>query len=162
MTTHDYRRALEAAIREYESLGEERRTIDRRLSEVAQTITALARLCGLTPTVSFGLAEWCRLVLRNAETPLSPVEVRDRLAALGLDMEKYASDLSVIHTTLKRLNQAGEIRFVPRSPGKHAYVWNRPSVPVVLGPEVVRHMLEQESHGAPLHSPSARKRKRSQ
>jgi len=51
MTTAHYRRALESAVHEYETLGEQRRAIDRRLAEVAQSIGTLSRLCGLTPTV---------------------------------------------------------------------------------------------------------------
>ena len=47
-------------------------------------------------------------------------------------MSKYANDLSVIHTTPKRLNQAGEIRFVARSAGSHAYEWQKPITPVVM------------------------------
>ncbi len=57
MTAPEYRRALEAAIAEYESLGEQRRQIDARLSELAQTISTLSRLCGIVPTVPWGLTE---------------------------------------------------------------------------------------------------------
>ncbi len=51
MTTDDYRRALETAIREYESLGQQRRDLDQRLAEIAQTIGTLSRLCGLVSTI---------------------------------------------------------------------------------------------------------------
>ena len=111
MTAPEYRRALEAAIAEYESLGEQRRQIDARLSELAQTITTLSRLCGIVPTVPWGLTEACRTVLRNAGGPMTPVEVRDRLQGIGVDLSRYSSDLAAVHTTLKRLNEAGEIRF---------------------------------------------------
>ncbi|HET9386061.1 MAG TPA: hypothetical protein VFO67_13000, partial [Gemmatimonadales bacterium] len=79
MPSDDYRRALEAAVKEYEALGAERHRIDTRLSELAQTIGTLTRLCGLTPTVPWGLTDACRTVLRNAGAPMSPSEVRDRL-----------------------------------------------------------------------------------
>ena len=46
MTDHDYRRALEAATKEYEALGAQRRDIDRRLAELAQSIATLSRLLG--------------------------------------------------------------------------------------------------------------------
>ena len=91
MTTEDYRSALDAAIREYESLGERRREIDKRLAELAQTIGTLSRLLGLTPTVPLGLTDGCRLVLR-AGVPMTPIDVRDRLAAIGFDLSKYSSD----------------------------------------------------------------------
>src|SRR3954454_19902047 len=104
MTTEDYRRALQAAAAEYEALGAERRAIDQRLSELAQTIGTLSRLCGIAPTVPWGLTDACRTVLRNAGGPMTPVEIRDRLRGIGVDLSKYASDLAAVHTTLKRLN----------------------------------------------------------
>jgi hypothetical protein len=144
VTTADYRRALEAAIKEYESLGEERQKIDKRLSELAQTIGTLSRLCGLTSTVPWGLSDACRTVLRNAGTPMTPVDVRDRLQSIGFDLSKYASDLAAVHTTLKRLNEAGELRFIA-SAGQRAYLWQRPARVVSMGPEIAQ--VVREMHG---------------
>jgi len=123
-TDQEYRRALDAAIKEYEALGDERRQIDDRLAQLAQTIGTLNRLLGLTPTIPVGLTDACRLALRGAGLPLTPVEVRDRLLGIGMDLSTYTNELSAIHTILKRLNDAGEIRFVPRGKGKASYVWN--------------------------------------
>ena len=142
MTQDDYRRALDAATREYEALGEKRRDIDQRLAELAQTMATLAKLLGLTPTVPMGLTDAIRLVVRGAGVPMTPVDVRDRLAAIGFDMSKYVNDLAAVHTILKRLNGAGEVRFVPRSPGKHQYTWNRPSTPIALTRDIVQKMYE--------------------
>jgi len=142
MTHHDYRRALEAAMREYEALGEKRRDIDQRLAELAQSIATLSKLLGLTPTVPMGLTDAVRLVVRGAGVPMTPIEVRDRLAAIGFDVSKYVNDLAAVHTILKRLNEAGELRFVPRTPGKHQYMWNRPVTPVVLTKDIVQQMHE--------------------
>ena len=52
MTTQQYKLALDAAVREYEDLGEKRRDIDNRLAQLAQTIGTLNRLCGNVPTVT--------------------------------------------------------------------------------------------------------------
>lgn len=170
MTQDDYRRALEAATREYEDLGARRREIDQRLAELAQTIGTLSKLLGLTPTVPMGLTDAIRLVVRGAGVPMTPVEVRDRLHGIGFDVSKYANDLAAVHTILKRLNESGELRFVARAPGKHQYIWNRPVTPVVLTRDIVEKMYEnraeQEASRAtdddppPPRRPAARARKR--
>ena len=118
MTEHDYRAALDAAVREYETLGREKGAIDDRLAQLGQTIGTLTRLLGLTPTVPLGLTDACRMILRHGE-PLTPVAVRDRLVSVGIDMSKYANDLAAVHTILKRLNTSGELRFIPGTPGSH-------------------------------------------
>jgi len=122
----EYRRALDAACREWETLSRQRVGIEARLAQLVETIGTLTQLCGLTPTVPWGLTDACRAILQNAGKPMTPIDVRNRLAAVGFDLSRYSNDLAAIHTVLKRLNQAGELRFIPRSPGKHAYQWSRP------------------------------------
>ena len=136
MSTDDYKRALETAIREYEALGQQRQDLDKRLAEVAQTIGTLSRLCGLVPTVPMGLTDACRLIVRGAGLPVTTTEIRDRLRALGFDLSKYSNELAAIHTILKRLNEAGELRFVAKGSAKPAYIWNRPPHAVALGPDI--------------------------
>jgi hypothetical protein len=157
MTTERYGGALDAAIKEYEALGEQRRTIDHRLAQLAQTIATLSRLLGMTPTVPLGLTDACRLVLRGG-LPMTPVEVRDRLLGIGVDLSIYANDLSAIHTVLKRLNEASEIRLVPRASGKNAYLWQTPPAAIAIGPEVAQYIRE----GGRFHtaSPPPRKKKK--
>jgi len=121
----DYRRALDAACREWETLARQRVQIEDRLAQLTETIGTLTKLCGLRPTVSWGLTEACRAILRNAAKPMTPIEVRNRLAAVGFDLARYSNDLASIHTVLKRLNKSGELRLVPRGPGRHAYEWSR-------------------------------------
>jgi len=145
MSSEDYRRALEAAVREYEALGEQRQQIDRRLAELAQTMSTLSRLCGIVPTVSVGLTDACRLVLRGAGLAMSPTEVRERLKSFGFDLTRYTNDLAAVHTTLKRLNGAGELRFVARpGTGEKAYVWDRPARAALLGPDIASVMREMD------------------
>jgi hypothetical protein len=139
MASGDYRAALDAAIKEYESLGEQRRAIDDRLAQLGQAIGTLTRLLGLSPTVPLGLTDAIRMILRHG-SPMSPVQVRDRLSAIGIDMSKYANDLAAVHTILKRLNASGELRFIPVAPGRHQYVWHRPTTPVVLSRDIVSVM----------------------
>ena len=133
MTKTDYRRALDRACREYERLAGERVALEERIDQLHEAIATLTRLCGLTPTIPWGITDACRTVLRNSARPMTPVEVRNRLASIGFDLARYSNDLSAIHTVLKRLNRAGELRFMARAPGKHVYEWNR-GYPVVVVP----------------------------
>ena len=139
MTTADYRAALEAAAKEYEALGEQRRTIDERLTQLAQTIGTLSRLIGLTPTVPLSITDAVRLAMR-AGVPMTPPEVRDRLLSIGTPLSQYSNELAVIHTVLRRLNEAGEIRILPKAGGKHAYLWAKPPKVVALGPEIAEFL----------------------
>src|SRR5262249_45729855 len=61
---------------------------------------------------------------------------------IGFDVSKYTNDLAAVHTILKRLNESGELRFIPRAPGKHQYTWNRPVTPVLLGADIVAFMRD--------------------
>ena len=150
MTNTDYRAALDAAIREHETLDRQRREIDDRLAQLGQTIGTLTRLLGLVPTVPLGLTDACRMVLRHGQ-PMTPVEVRDRLLAVGIDVSKYANDLAAVHTILKRLNSSGELRFIQREQGKHQYAWNRPATPVALTPDIVAHMHDATHEREAVH-----------
>jgi hypothetical protein len=140
----DYRAALAAAAKEYEELGQRRREIDDRLAQLSQTIGTLNRLLGYQPTVPLGLTDAIRIVMRSG-VPMTPVEVRDRLQAMGFDVSKYANDLAAVHTILKRLNGAGELRFLPRDRGRHQYTLNRSAVPVVFTKDIVQAMHENNA-----------------
>jgi hypothetical protein len=108
MTPTAYRAALDEAIKEYERATADRALLDARIAQLQQSIGTLTKLCGLTPTVAFGLTDACRLVLRNAGQPMTAVQVRERLQSIGFDVEKYANSLAAIHTVLKRLEESGE------------------------------------------------------
>jgi hypothetical protein len=159
VTNPDYRVALAAAISEYESLGEQRRTIDERLSQLAQTIGTLSKLLGLTPTSPLGLTDACRLIYRNSGVPLSPTEVRERLRAIGVDLSVYSNEMAAIHTVIKRLNENGEVRFLP-APGKHLYKWVVPPKAVAIGPEVAQFIRESGRFHTGGASSAARPRRR--
>ena len=141
MTQSDYKTALAAAIKEYEELGVQRRRIDERLAQLSQTIGTLNKLLGYEPTVPLGLTDAIRIVMR-AGVPMTPIQVRDRLHAIGFDVSKYANDLAAVHTILKRLNDSGELRFIAREPGSHQYTLNRAALPIVLTKDIVKAMYE--------------------
>ena len=160
MTTDQYRSALDAAVREYEKLGEQRREIDERLAQLAQTIGTLNRLCGLVPTVFWGLTDACRVVLKGGGRPMAPMEVRDRLMAIGFDLSKYANSLAAIHTVLKRLAEAGELRSVALDPGKVFYAWQQAGPRVLVMNEAELATIDLADIGPPPAAPSKRKKRR--
>ena len=142
MTSEDYRSALASAIKEYETLGDERREIDSRLAQLAQTIGTLSRLLGLTPSVPLSITDAVRLAMR-AGVPMTPLDVRERLLSIGVDLSAYSNDLAVIHTVVKRLNEAGELRVIPKPSGKNAYLWAKPPRAIALGPEIAEFIRGQ-------------------
>ena len=118
MPPTDYRQALDTASREWERLAARRAELDTRLADLQRTIASLMRLCGLEPTVGFGLTDACRLILwRHRGQALSARRVKEELEILGRDLSDHANPLASIHVTLKRLVAAGEVRFIPRSKG---------------------------------------------
>lgn len=160
MKSEQYRLALDAAVREYEQLGAERRAIDDRLAQLAQTIGTLNRLCGFVPTVQWGLTDACRVVLKGAGRPMTPVEIRGRLEAIGFDLAKYTNSLAAIHTVLKRLNEAKEVLFVELDSGKFACEW-RPSIsPVVMSKAWLATHYEKDAGPDEEPEPKPRKRRK--
>ncbi|HEX4347538.1 MAG TPA: hypothetical protein VHZ73_08190 [Vicinamibacterales bacterium] len=153
----EYRKALDAACREYEELGRQRVVLDARMAQLSQSIGTLMRLLGFAATMPWGLTDACRTVLRNAGVPMSPTEVRDRLELIGVDLSKYSNELSAIHTVLRRLNDAGEVRFVA-APGKHLYRWNTPTRVVALGPEVAEYLRQSGESYKPPKPPKRSKK----
>jgi hypothetical protein len=85
------------------------------LYELVQADEGSAALSGLVE----GITDACRVVFRAAEKPLEPAEVRDRVQALGLPPQ--ANLLASVHTTIKRMKEAGEISDV--SEQGIGYVW---------------------------------------
>jgi hypothetical protein len=60
-----------------------------------------------------GLTEAIRWVFRQPLLlPLTPTQVRDHLAQMGYELDKYKHVMPPIHNTLKRMKEAGEIKEV--------------------------------------------------
>ena len=60
-----------------------------------------------------GLTDAIRWVFKEPLIlPLTPTQVRDRLADMGFDLTKYSHMMPPIHNTLKRMKENGEIREV--------------------------------------------------
>ena len=159
MSRESYERALHAAVREYEKAIADRAALDTRIANLQHTIGTLNKLCGYEPTVPLGLTDACRMVLRSSGQSLTALEVRERLRAFGFDLEKYANALAAIHTVLKRLNEAGEIRLVPKPSGKHAYLWQTPPTAVAIGPEIAQFIRQSGTFHTDLPNKPRRRKK---
>ena len=135
MSKDDYKRALEAAVREYEKLTAKHADLEGRLAQLKHSIAALTKLCGYEPTTPLGLTDACRLVLRNAVAPLTALEVRDRLVSIGIDLGRYSNPLASIHTVLKRMHEGGELVERDRDDepdARTAYAFVLPRVGIVI------------------------------
>jgi len=130
--TAEYKRALGAAIEEYERLTAQRDAIETRLAQLRQTIGALGPLCKLPQHDILGLTDAIRSVLRARYGALTPVEVKDGLQTQGLDLSTYSNPLASIHAVLKRLARAGEILRIEDRRRKTVYAWKHPPVPVAI------------------------------
>jgi hypothetical protein len=131
----------ETAIKMYESARDRLRELLRQETEIKDQIShwgpiveQLAKLSGETLDADItsrinelrqdqasasgvgqemGLTEAIRWVFRQPLLlPLTPTQVRDRMAEMGYDLSKYKHEMPPIHNTLKRMKEAGEIREV--------------------------------------------------
>jgi len=131
----------ETATKMYESARERLKELLRQETEIKEQIShwgpiveQLARLSGETvdPDIAsringlkqdeasvpeagheMGLTEAIRWVFRQPLLlPLTPTQVRDRMAEMGYDLSKYKHVMPPIHNTLNRMKEAGEIREV--------------------------------------------------
>jgi hypothetical protein len=148
MTHEPYKTALDAACRELETLAAQRVDLDRRIAQLSQTVGSLLKLCGFEPTVPLGLTDACRVVLRAAAQPLTVAELRAQLHAMGIDLSRYENEAAVIHTTLKRLTESGDVRFIARGWGKPAYQWTSPDRPLFGGGTAAKALTQAARHHA--------------
>ncbi|MGC2698377.1 MAG: hypothetical protein WA738_21525 [Candidatus Angelobacter sp.] len=82
-------------------------------TEILSRINELKNVNEAAAGQEMGLTEAIRWVFRQPlMLPLTPTQVRDRLAEMGYDLEKYAHVMPPIHNTLKRMKEAGEIKEV--------------------------------------------------
>jgi hypothetical protein len=90
-------------------------TID---SDIASRINELKHNSAQGAGQEMGLTEAIRWVFRQPLVlPLTPTQVRDRMAEMGYDLGKYKHVMPPIHNTLKRMKEAGEIREVEGTGG---------------------------------------------
>ncbi len=137
MNTEFYQQALAVALKEHADLTNVRTAIDKRLMCLVETIHSLTRLVGTSFNVDLGdvakeiavpsdlgLSDLCRQVLKSNGGWMTPIQVRDELIKMRIDVTSiYANALAVIHTTLKRLSDNGEIDMKFDKAGGKIYCW---------------------------------------
>jgi hypothetical protein len=81
--------------------------------EIASRIKDLKQEEQTGSGAEMGLTEAIRWVFRQPLIlPLTPTDVRDQLAKMGYELEKYKFVMPPIHNTLKRMKEAREIKEV--------------------------------------------------
>jgi hypothetical protein len=116
--SRDYRQAFLQAQAELARAIQER---DRwsleivRLQRLARSLAASTQaskkqeqmLQAVAAEISF--IETVHAIIRSADRPLTPIDVRDRLAFHGYDLSVYSNPMGFVHTSLSRLKESGRI-----------------------------------------------------
>lgn len=118
-----YQDALVEAKRELYELLIQHEQAEKRISKLKLTIAGLKQLCGDESAIAdgpreltfahasgMGLTNIIREILKRSDSPLSAIDVKDKMTALGLPIEDYKNALATIHIILKRLHAKGEIQ----------------------------------------------------
>jgi hypothetical protein len=114
--TKTYTADLKQALSDLLHMSSERAQLETKIAKQKKRVAALYELVQADedgPALSGlveGISDACRVVLRAAEKPLTPAEVRDAVQGLGLPPQ--ANLLASVHTTLKRMKEAGEAKEV--------------------------------------------------
>jgi hypothetical protein len=136
MTDQIYKDTLEAARDEMDSLLREEAEINSRLSVIRQrtevlrkTIISIGDLLGEDrEPETVGITDAIRKVLKGKiEAFFSPIGVRVHLKNSGFPLDSYKNVLAVIHTTLKRLEDQGEVE-VMHDNNRTLYRWNEAAI----------------------------------
>src|ERR1700677_1981711 len=128
--TKTYVGDLKEALRELMVMNSERSQLETKIAKQKKRVAAFYELVQADEDAAApqglvdGITDACRVALRATVNALSPAEVRDEIAKLGLPPQ--ANLLASVHTTLKRLKAAGEVEEVSGAAGV-AYKWEEPS-----------------------------------
>lgn len=138
----DAKKTIEDARADIATLEIQREAIDKRIEQLKRSILALeplaeedGRLRGLgvesfiTEIDALGITDSCREILHSSARALTPLEVRDALAARGIDLTKHKNAMASVHAILKRLKAQGQVRILTSKDGGTAYKWKRAYFP---------------------------------
>lgn len=116
-----FQKTLEIAQRRRNELVSLRSAIETELAQQSRAIAALAELLGEPTDKDIGLTGATLLIVRTANRPLAPTEIRDELKRIGYDMEGFSNPMASLHQILKRLEDKAEIEEAPSTDGKKRY-----------------------------------------
>ncbi len=118
---------LEKAQAELVRLLEERKNLDWAIRKLQQDITHLGALCQVEvddPFKQLGMTDAIRWIFGTRKEPLTASDVRDKLSEAGFDLSEYKNPMACVHTILKRLVQAEQVKTQTPQPGVTTFVWS--------------------------------------
>lgn len=109
---------LDALRIRLDALDAEREIITNEMVQLEQVVTSLTPLTSehsleelnaflIENATELNLADACREVLKKNNRYMTPIEIRDTLAASGFDLTNYSNPLASIHGVLKRFVESG-------------------------------------------------------
>src|SRR5208283_5151811 len=116
--TRNYNSDFREAVGSLMLMVSEREQLETKIARQKKKVAALYELVqadeGSTALSGLveGISDACRVVLRAAGKPLFPAEIRDGIQGLGLPPQ--ANLLASVHTTIKRMKDAGEVKEVSK------------------------------------------------
>jgi hypothetical protein len=104
--------AIAELRRKFEEEAEIHRKSGERMAQYSAAITVLSGLETPIEPVKFEgtLADACRTVLQTTMKPMSPMDVRDGIVALGYDLSDKSNPMASIHSVLKRLDESRNVQ----------------------------------------------------
>lgn len=90
-------------------------------ASTAETENHEQMLQAISAEISF--IETIHAIIRSAEKPLTPIDVRDRLASYGYDLSVYSNPMGFVHTSLSRLKASGRIAEIRRGVYAPNHLW---------------------------------------
>jgi hypothetical protein len=135
----EYKLELERERRALANLFRQREDLETKIARQQTRVAALGALCDesrevekMTEMDLGGFTNACRTAFRAAgNRGLMPTEVRGALDQLGFPTRTHKNVLASIHTVIRRLGQAGEIRKAIHDkhdgPDRSVYQWAGPN-----------------------------------